>query len=65
MAEAFFDLANYDQAGDWLQKAAALPDIPTWELETTARQLASLARIQLQDDLPKAGSGAWDALEKF
>ena len=31
MAEAFFDWANYDQAGDWLQKAAALPDIPTWE----------------------------------
>ena len=65
IAEAFFGLANYGQAGDWLQKAAALPDIPPWELETTARQLASLARIQSPDDLPKAGSGTWDALEKF
>ena len=65
IAEAFFGLSNYDRAGDWLQKASALLDIPTWELETTARQLASLARIQSPDDLPKAGSGAWDALERF
>ena len=65
IAEAFFGLANYDQADDWLLNAAALPDIPTWELEATARQLASLARIQSPDDLPRAGSGAWDALEKF
>jgi hypothetical protein len=65
IAEAFFGLANYDQADDWLLKAAALPDIPSWELEATARQLASLARIQSPDDPPKAGSGAWKTLEKF
>ena len=65
IAEAFFGLSNYDRAGDWLQKATALPDIPPWELESTARQLASLARIQSQDDLLSVETGAWQALEKF
>jgi predicted acylesterase/phospholipase RssA len=65
IAEAFFGMTKYDQAGDWLQKAAALPDILPWELESTARQLASLARIQSQDDLPEVGSEPWETLEKF
>jgi predicted acylesterase/phospholipase RssA len=65
IAEAFFGMADYDQADNWLLKAAALPDIPPWELEATAQQLASLARIQSPEDLPKEGSGAWETLENF
>ena len=65
VAEAFFGLREYDKAGEWLKKAAALPDIASWELESTARQLASLARLQSQDDLQKVEAGAWKVLEEF
>jgi predicted acylesterase/phospholipase RssA len=65
IAEAFFGLPDYDKAGQWLKKAAALPDVPQWELESTARQLASLARLQSQNDLQKVEAGAWIVLEEF
>jgi predicted acylesterase/phospholipase RssA len=65
IAEAFFGLHDYNSARDWLKKAAALSDIPPWELKSTARQLASLARVQSQDDLQKLETGAWEALAEF
>jgi len=65
IAEAFFGMPDYDSAREWLKKAAELPDIPPWELESTARQLASLARVQSQNDLQQVESGAWQALEDF
>ena len=65
IAEAFFGLPDYAKAGEWLQMAAALPDIPEWELESTARQLASLARLQSQNDLQQVETGAWKVLEEF
>lgn len=45
LAEALFGLGRYNDAKAWLQHAAALPDVPSWEFETTARQLTSLARL--------------------
>jgi predicted acylesterase/phospholipase RssA len=65
IAEAFFGLSDYGNAGEWLKKAAAIPDIPPWELESTARQLASLAQIQSQDGPQMAEAGAWEALKEF
>jgi predicted acylesterase/phospholipase RssA len=65
IAEAFFGVPDYAKAGEWLKKAAALPDVPEWELESTARQLASLARLQSQNDLQKVETGAWKVLEEF
>ncbi len=65
IAEAFFGMHEYDNAGEWLKKAATFSDIPPWELESTARQLASLARIQSQDDPQKVETGAWEALKEF
>jgi predicted acylesterase/phospholipase RssA len=65
VAEALFGLSDYDSAAEWLKKAAALPDIPPWELESTARQLASIARLQSQNDLPAAETGAWKVLKEF
>ena len=65
IAEAYFGLQDYDKAGEWLKKAAAIPENPPWELESTARQLASLSRIQSQDDQQKTETGAWKALEEF
>jgi len=65
VAEACFGLSEYEQAGDWLRKAGALPDIPSWELESTARQLASVARLKARDDPQKLDAGAWQTLEAF
>lgn len=52
IAEAHFGLGQYTEAITWLQKANALRDeqgqlkVPDWEVETTARQLAAIARLQ-------------------
>ena len=46
IAEAYYGLGRYQEALPWLEKAAALPDIPPWEFETTARQLTSIIRLQ-------------------
>jgi predicted acylesterase/phospholipase RssA len=45
VGEALFGLHRFDQAGQWLQRAAALPNVPDWERETTARQLAALMSL--------------------
>ena len=49
VAEAYFGLGRFQEALPWLEKAAALPNVPPWEFETTARQLTSIVR--LQDDI--------------
>ena len=46
-------LQKYDDAGNWLQKAAALPDLPPWELESTAKQLAAIFRLHSGELLPE------------
>ena len=45
LAEAHFGLRRYDDAETWLQKAAALPNVPPWEFESTARQFTMLAKL--------------------
>ena len=42
IAEAYFGLGRFQEALPWLEKAAALPNVPPWEFETTARQLTSI-----------------------
>ena len=46
IAEAYYGLGRFREALPWLEKAAALPDVPPWEFETTARQLTSIIRLQ-------------------
>jgi predicted acylesterase/phospholipase RssA len=57
LAEACFGREEYTEAAAWLSRAKTLRDkqegvpvcsnkVPEWELESTARQLASLARVQ-------------------
>jgi predicted acylesterase/phospholipase RssA/tetratricopeptide (TPR) repeat protein len=41
VAEAFFGLGRYDEAEQWLQKAAPL-QVPEWARESTLRQLVQL-----------------------
>jgi len=42
MGEAYFGLDDCEHARDWLMKAAALADVPDWQQESTARQIAAL-----------------------
>lgn len=68
IAEAYFGLKQYDKAVEWLiggQEAAG--EIYEWELESCARQLAALARLQDDKNLKTeefANTPAWAALEK-
>jgi predicted acylesterase/phospholipase RssA len=68
MAEAHFGLQNYDEAVRWISEGqTAAGQIFEWELESCARQLAALARLQDDRQLQGeefANTPAWAALEK-
>lgn len=61
VAEAQFGLQKYNEAVQWIKdgQVAARP-VYEWELETCARQLASLARLQSTEDRPEP----WSALKE-
>jgi predicted acylesterase/phospholipase RssA len=76
IAEAFFGMRNYDESITWLERgrddaAARGTTVPPWEYESTARQLASLARLQDSAENAAGVPGtseskrAVDALGKF
>lgn len=67
IGEAYFGLRNCEDASKWLQRASTL-SVPEWEYETTARQLASIARLQaraLDETQDFTGSASWKALADF
>jgi predicted acylesterase/phospholipase RssA len=45
LGEIYWGLGQWDQAGAWLRRAAAT-DVVEWELQTTVRQLVSIARLR-------------------
>ena len=66
LAEALFGIGRYEEAIEWLVRGrsgaeARKRPIPPWEYETTARQLATLARIQNIASI----ESALTALQKF
>jgi predicted acylesterase/phospholipase RssA len=67
LAEAHFGLQQYDEAVRWLQEGQqAAGGLFEWELETSARQLATLARLQDRQQLKGeefSRTPAWAALE--
>ncbi|HJX91561.1 MAG TPA: tetratricopeptide repeat-containing protein, partial [Pyrinomonadaceae bacterium] len=67
MAEAHFGLGKYEEAVKWIRDGQTVAaQIFEWELETCARQLAALARLQ-DDQLVGEefeSSPAWSALEE-
>ncbi len=65
IAEAYFGLDRYTEALEWLKTAARLPNIPDWERESTARQLASLARLRTPDGRLTEAAPAWQVLADF
>ena len=56
LAEAYFGLQQYDAATVWLRRAHQLPSVPDWEVESTVRQLAALARLQEEAAAPAPAS---------
>ena len=69
VAEAYFGLGPYDEtnygkAVEWLKEGRANAAPPEWEYESTARQLAELARLQAGGaDIEQ--TPAWRALGEF
>ncbi len=68
LAEAYYGLERYGDAGKWLARARSL-DRSEWEQQTTFKQLVSIARHQ--DIKPPAGDDpatwheAWQALREI
>lgn len=55
VAEAHFGLQHYDEAVEWIEKGQKTAKrVYEWELETLARQLASIARLQSADNIKPA-----------
>jgi predicted acylesterase/phospholipase RssA len=65
VAEAFFGVGRFDEALYWLQNGAARTTVEDWELESTARQLASIAKIQAGPEEPLELSPAWKVIAAF
>src|SRR5208337_2719603 len=47
-------LGSYDQAFEWMTEAAKL-DVKNWMVETTARQIARLVRMEVKRNRPQVG----------
>jgi predicted acylesterase/phospholipase RssA len=67
VAEAFFGLERFNEAADWLNRAKSA-GAEDWEFESTARQLANLARMiagpaWLTEAVEQTPS--WQTLESF
>ena len=68
VAESYFGLGEYESAGRWLELARDLPKKDEWEVESTARQLASIARMMIGsvvDEEQLSGHPAWKGLAVF
>ena len=49
LGEAHFGLRQFSEARQWLELAASLTNVPDWERESTARQLAALLSLMERD----------------
>lgn len=54
----------YDEAGFWLREALGAP-VEEWEFESTVRQLARLAIVQNDGEIPREGTPAHGTLRAF
>ena len=68
VAEGYFGLGDYESAGKWLALARDLPKKNEWEVESTARQLAGIARLttgSVAEEEQLSGHPAWKVLADF
>ena len=64
LAEAYFGLGQFDQAGPLLQKASSLPGVSDWRRQTTTRQMGGVVRLRSKLPIPNQRpiDEAWQAL---
>ena len=68
VAEGYFGLGEYESAGKWLALARDLPKKDEWEVESTARQLAGIARMTIGSVVVEeqlSGHPSWKVLARF
>ena len=68
VAEGYFGLGEYESAGQWLAIARDLPQKAESEVESTARQLAGIARMTIGSVVEEerlSEHPAWKALASF
>ncbi len=68
VAEALFGLTRYEEAQDWLYRAANLKGVARWHYQTTACQLARLAGLLQDEPGPQdklEQTEAWKAISVF
>ena len=68
VAEGYFGLGEYELAGQWLALARDLPQKAEWEVESTARQLAGIARMTIGSVVEEeqlSEHPAWKVLASF
>ena len=68
VAEGYFGLGEYESARKWLALARDLPKKDEWEVESTARQLAGIARMtigSLVEEEQLSEHPAWKVLASF
>ncbi len=61
LAEACYGLGRYQEAIDWIERGRGAGNVPAWEFESTATQLASLARIRSAIDMAAGNFAETDA----
>jgi predicted acylesterase/phospholipase RssA len=64
LGEAYFGIDKFTEAGKFLAKGNELPNVPDWERESTARQLATLLIVKRKTS-PEAADAAHKCLLQF
>jgi tetratricopeptide (TPR) repeat protein len=67
LGEVYLGLGDYDRACEWTSEAARIP-VENWMIETTARQIAQLARLQYRkkpEQGPVESSGPWRVVQSL
>jgi predicted acylesterase/phospholipase RssA len=64
VAEAYFGLRRFNDADEWLQKAAALP-IDSHDLQTVTAQFVALVQLNAEANATANNDDAWSVLSRF
>jgi predicted acylesterase/phospholipase RssA len=64
LGEAYFGINQFGEANRFLAEANALPNVPDWEREATARQLATLFILKRKTS-PETAQKAYTCLKQF
>jgi predicted acylesterase/phospholipase RssA len=57
LAEAYFGLEDFSNAAVWLATARSISDVANWKIDSTAQQLAMLARLQAKLQVARRTTG--------